>query len=134
MARSVAALRTTCLRAWLSSGTNTIRSPSTSQPQASRRPFVRGCFSQIVRLAAVGRRQMVGRGCDPVLRENALLDGDLALAARLAAAADGLDLDAQHAGGIEQIRAGRDLALAAGRLKNNSAGRWVGLLAHGLVV
>ena len=77
---------------------------------------------------------MVGGGCDAVLGEDAVLDGHLALAARLLAAANGLDLDAEHAGGIEQVGAGRDLALAAGGLENDSAGGWVGLLAHGLVV
>ena len=76
----------------------------------------------VVRLAAIRRRQMIGRGRDAVLGENAVLDGDLAFAARLLAAANGLDLDAEHACGIEQIGAGRDLALAAGGLKNDSAG------------
>ena len=88
----------------------------------------------VVRLAAIRRRQMIGGGRDAVLGEDAVLDGDLAFAARLLAAANGLDLDAEHACGIEQVGAGRDLALAAGGLKNDSAGRWVGLLAHGLVV
>ena len=86
----------------------------------------------VVRLAAIRRRQMIGRGCDAVLGENAVLDGHLAFAARLLTAANGLDLDAEHACGIEQVCAGRDLALAAGRLKNDSAGSWVCLLAHRL--
>ena len=122
MARSVAALRTTCLRAWLSSGTKIIRSPSTSQAQARRRPGRRGCCLPVVLLAAVGRRQVVGGRGDAVLGKVALLDRDLALAAGLAAAADGLDLDAQRAGGVKQVRARGHLALAAGGLKDDAIG------------
>ena len=62
----------------------------------------------------------------PCFGKVALLDGDLALAARLAAAADGFDFDAQRAGGIQQVRAGGHLALAAGRLKNDAI-RWSGM-------
>ena len=65
---------------------------------------------------------MSGGRRDAVLGENAVLDGHLAFAARLLPTANGLDLDAEHARGIEQIGAGRDFALAAGGLENDSAG------------
>ena len=85
-------------------------------------PGERRVLVPVMRLAAVGRRQVIGGRRDAVLRERALLDGDLALAARLAAAADGFDFDAQRAGGVQEVRACGHLALPSRRLKDDAIG------------
>jgi adenine-specific DNA-methyltransferase len=73
---------------------------------------------------------MIGRRRDAVLGEEPIFDRHLAFAACLLAAADGLDLDTEHARGIEQVGAGRDVPLAAGRLEDNAMTRRIGGMAH----
>ena len=90
----------------------------------------RAVLAEIVRFPGVRGRDVIGTRGNAVLREVALLHADLALAARLAAAANGFDLDAQRTGGIKQIRPGPDLTLAAGRLKNDA----IRLVWHGIPI
>jgi len=71
---------------------------------------------------AVGRAEVVDTRGQSVLGKGTLQDRDLALAAGLATAANSLDLDAEGPRGIQQDRAGRYVALAPGRLKNNTEG------------
>jgi len=65
---------------------------------------------------------VVVRRCDPVFREDPLFDDDLALATRLASVADGFDLDAERASGIQQVCACCDIALASRWLKDYATG------------
>jgi hypothetical protein len=60
-----------------------------------------GMSRPIAALAIIGWAQVIGIGGQPVLRERALHDRHLALAAGLTAAANGLDLDAEGARSIQ---------------------------------
>jgi len=77
-------------------------------------------FVEVTRLPTIGRGEMVRGRIYTVLGKVPLLDHDLALAARLAAAADRLDFDAERARCVQQVRAVRDFTLAAGRLEHNT--------------
>ncbi len=72
-----------------------------------------GMRAPILAFAAVGRAQMIGSRRDRMFRELALLDGHLAFAAGLPAIADGFDLDAHRARGVEERCAVGHLSLAA---------------------
>ena len=69
-------------------------------------------------LHSTARRDMLGRRCDAERFEEAVLDADLALAARALLSADRLDADAELAAGLEDRTTILDLsapALTAGR-------------------
>src|SRR6185295_18125344 len=81
-----------------------------AEPTARGEPAV----GRVGTLDVAHRREVRGGGGDAVLRELALADLDLAAAADAAAAADGVDVDPETAGGVEDRRPGLEAPSPAG--------------------
>jgi hypothetical protein len=71
--------------------------------------------AELVVLGLIGApgREVGARRLDPVLREAALAGDDLTAAAQAAPAADGIEVDAERAGGIEDRGSGLEPATPA---------------------